>query len=157
MTGCQRVTNDAESHKNGPGPSGYGLKSALTVLPLLKIQPVFSAHGALPKKFTRPILGHNATVDILETASDQNVDVAVALKWDGSDAPRVTAKGQGETAQRILALAAEHEIPLQHEQELVELLLLVDLDSEIPQSLYVAVAEIIALAYSLSSRAAANS
>lgn len=84
-----------------------------------------------------------------EATSDRNFDVAVALKWDGSGAPRVTAKGRGETAQRILELAAEHEIPLQHEQGLVELLLLVDLDSEIPQSLYIAVAEIIAFAYSL--------
>ena len=81
-----------------------------------------------------------------------NADVAVALKWEGSGAPRVTAKGRGETAQRILQLAKEHEIPLQHEQGLVELLLLVDLDHEIPQSLYVAVAEIIAFAYSLKGR-----
>lgn len=81
----------------------------------------------------------------------QNLDIAVALKWDGSGAPRVTAKGRGETAQRILQLAQEHEIPLQHEQGLVELLLLVDLDHEIPQALYLAVAEIIAFAYSLTS------
>ena len=66
------MTNDAESHKKGPGSSGYGLKSALTVLPRLKIQPVFPAHGALPKKLIRPILGHNAAVDMFETASSEN-------------------------------------------------------------------------------------
>jgi flagellar biosynthesis protein len=87
----------------------------------------------------------------MSSAGKQNLDIAVALKWDGSGAPRVTAKGRGETAQRILELAQEHSIPLQHEQELVELLLLVDLDHEIPQNLYVAVAEIIAFAYSLTS------
>ena len=85
----------------------------------------------------------------MSSAGKQNLDIAVALKWDGNGAPRVTAKGRGETAQRILELAQEHGIPLQHEQELVELLLLVDLDHEIPQNLYVAVAEIIAFAYSL--------
>ena len=79
----------------------------------------------------------------------QNIDVAVALKWDGSGAPRVTAKGRGETAERILQLAQQHDIPMQHEHGLVELLLLVDLDQEIPQTLYVAVAEVIAFAYSL--------
>jgi flagellar biosynthesis protein len=76
-------------------------------------------------------------------------DVAVALKWNGSGAPRVTAKGRGETAARILELAQLHDIPLQHEKELVELLVLVDLNREIPRNLYVAVAEVIAFAYAL--------
>jgi len=76
-------------------------------------------------------------------------EVAVALKWDGVGAPRVTAKGRGEAAARILELAQLHNVPLQHEQELVELLLLVDLNKEIPRNLYVAVAEVIAFAYSL--------
>ena len=87
----------------------------------------------------------------MSSVGKQNLDIAVALKWEGSGAPRVTAKGRGETAQRILKLAQEHSIPLQHEQDLVELLLLVDLDREIPQNLYVAVAEVIAFAYSLTS------
>ncbi len=92
----------------------------------------------------------------LETEKGQSLDLAVALKWDGNGAPRVTAKGRGATAERILELAHDHKVPLQHEQELVELLLLVDLDSEIPQSLYVAVAEIIAFAYSLGDRTSTN-
>jgi flagellar biosynthesis protein len=75
--------------------------------------------------------------------------LAVALHWDGSGAPKVTAKGSGETAEKILQLANEHGITLQHEKELVELLLLVELNHEIPQSLYIAIAEIIAFAYSL--------
>ena len=85
----------------------------------------------------------------MSSIGKQNLDVAVALKWDGSGAPRVTAKGCGKTAQRILELAQEHDIPKLHEQGSVELLLLVNLDHEIPQSLYVAVAETIAFAYSL--------
>lgn len=79
-------------------------------------------------------------------------DAAVALKWNGLGAPKVTAKGRGETAARILELARENNIPLRHERELLELLLLVDLDREIPQNLYIAVAEIIAFAYSLKGR-----
>ncbi|MGR9092790.1 MAG: EscU/YscU/HrcU family type III secretion system export apparatus switch protein [Gammaproteobacteria bacterium] len=79
-------------------------------------------------------------------------DAAVALKWNGRGAPKVTAKGRGETATRILELAREHDIPLRHEHELLELLLLVDIDREIPQTLYIAVAEIIAFAYSLKGR-----
>lgn len=85
----------------------------------------------------------------MKSGAGKDLDVAVALKWESGGAPRVTAKGRGETAQRILQLAREHDIPLQHEQALVELLVMVDLDQEIPQSLYVAVAEVIAFAYSL--------
>lgn len=83
-------------------------------------------------------------------------DAAVALRWDGRGAPKVTAKGRGETAARILELARENNIPLRHEQDLLELLLLVDLDREIPQNLYIAVAEIIAFAYSLKGRTRAD-
>ena len=62
---AQRITRSGLKNIHGPGPSGYGLKSALAALPRLKIQPVFPAHGALPS----PILGHNAPVDMFETAS----------------------------------------------------------------------------------------
>ena len=78
--------------------------------------------------------------------------LAVALRWDGQGAPKVTAKGRGETAEKILQLASDHGITLQHEKELVELLLLVELNHEIPQSLYVAIAEIIAFAYGISGK-----
>lgn len=86
----------------------------------------------------------------------KKADVAVALKWDGSGAPRVTAKGRGAVAERILELADKHDVPLQHETELVELLVLVDLNREIPQNLYIAVAEIIAFAYSLKGKSVAG-
>lgn len=85
-------------------------------------------------------------------SSRPSPDAAVALKWDGRGAPKVTAKGRGETAARILELARENDIPLRHERELLELLMLVDLDREIPQNLYIAVAEIIAFAYTLKGR-----
>ncbi|MDA0823049.1 MAG: EscU/YscU/HrcU family type III secretion system export apparatus switch protein [Proteobacteria bacterium] len=81
-----------------------------------------------------------------------HTQIAVALRWDGQGAPKVTAKGRGDTAEKILQLASEHGITLQHEKELVELLVLVELNHEIPQSLYVAIAEIIAFAYSLSGK-----
>ncbi len=81
-----------------------------------------------------------------------HTQIAVALRWDGQGAPKVTAKGHGETAEKILQLASEHGITLKHEKELVELLVLVELNHEIPQSLYVAIAEIIAFAYSLSGK-----
>ncbi|MCG7956649.1 MAG: EscU/YscU/HrcU family type III secretion system export apparatus switch protein [Candidatus Thiodiazotropha endolucinida] len=79
-------------------------------------------------------------------------DLAVALKYDGENAPRLTAKGRGELAERILALAEEHNIPLHEDVELAALLLQIPLGDEIPQALYRAVAEVIAFAYLLSGK-----
>lgn len=77
---------------------------------------------------------------------------AVALRYEGRGAPRVTAKGEGSVAERILALAQEHDIPLHEDAELVGLLARLDLGDEIPASLYIAVAEVLAFAYRLSGK-----
>ena len=79
---------------------------------------------------------------------------AVALRYEGKGAPRVTAKGRGQTAERILALAQEHGIPLREDPDLVYLLSQLDLGDEIPATLYLAVAEVIAFAYRLSGKMA---
>ena len=79
-------------------------------------------------------------------------DIAVALKYDGKHAPKVTAKGEGFTAQQILAIAEKHGVPLQNEPELVRILAQVPLGDEIPQQLYIAVAEVIAFAYFISGK-----
>jgi len=76
----------------------------------------------------------------------------VALQYDGSSAPRVTAKGRGEIAERILALAQENDIPLHEDPDLVTLLSQLDLGMEIPTNLYVAVAEVLAFTYMMSGR-----
>lgn len=76
-------------------------------------------------------------------------DIAIALNYDETSAPKVVAKGKGLVAEQILKLADEHEIPIKEEPELVELLATVELGDQIPEALYVAVAEVIAFAYSL--------
>lgn len=77
---------------------------------------------------------------------------AVALHYDGDKAPTITAKGSGEVAEQIIALAREHGIPLQENAALSELLSHLDLGTEIPPELYLAVAEVIAFAYLLSGK-----
>ena len=79
-------------------------------------------------------------------------DVAVALYYDGDEAPRITAKGQGELAQRIISVAKANDVPLQDDPELAALLAQIPLGSEIPETLYRAVAEVIAFAYLLSGK-----
>jgi len=82
----------------------------------------------------------------------QKLTTAVALHYDGKEAPRITAKGTGELAEKIIALAKEHGIPLQEDAAMVSLLSKLDLGNEIPQALYTAVAEIIAFAYILNGK-----
>ena len=79
--------------------------------------------------------------------------VAVSLRWDGKGAPKVTAKGKGETAQRIIELAEANGVPLREDRALVDVLSRIDLAQQIPPQLYVAVAEVIAFAYAISGKA----
>ncbi|WP_446808131.1 EscU/YscU/HrcU family type III secretion system export apparatus switch protein [Methylomonas sp. 2BW1-5-20] len=81
-----------------------------------------------------------------------NSDIAIALQYDGKNAPKVTAKGEGFTAQQILTIAEKHGVPLQNEPELARILAQVPLGEEIPQQLYIAVAEVIAFAYFISGK-----
>jgi flagellar biosynthesis protein len=69
--------------------------------------------------------------------------VAVALQYDRGQAPRVTAKGQGIVADRIVAAAREHDIPIEEDPVLARALAQIPLDDEIPEELYRAVAEVI--------------
>ncbi|GAW66111.1 flhB protein [Geoanaerobacter pelophilus] len=74
----------------------------------------------------------------------------MAMAYSGEDgAPRVVAKGTGVTAEAILSLAQEHGVYVHQSPELLNLLMQVDLDSEIPPELYQAVAELLAWLYSL--------
>lgn len=77
---------------------------------------------------------------------------AVALRYAGTGAPRVIAKGSGEVAKRILAVAAEHGVPLYENDELVLLLSRLELGDEIPEQLYIAVAQILAFVYHLAGK-----
>jgi flagellar biosynthesis protein len=79
-------------------------------------------------------------------------NIAVALHYDGTRAPRVTAKGSGAVAEKIIALAEEHDVPLHADPALVKVLANVPLGDEIPRELYLAIAEVIAFAYLLSGK-----
>lgn len=77
---------------------------------------------------------------------------AVALRYEGKSAPRVTAKGEGALARQMIANAKEHGIPLEKNEELTALLSEVRLHEEIPPSLYLAVAQLLAFLYHLNGK-----
>ncbi|BCN93013.1 hypothetical protein THMIRHAM_07980 [Thiomicrorhabdus immobilis] len=79
-------------------------------------------------------------------------NLAVSLEYEGSGAPKVTAKGRGYIAQEIIEAAKAHNIPIQQDPELVNLLGQVELDHEIPEALYEAVAQVLIFAYQLSGK-----
>ena len=81
--------------------------------------------------------------------STQELQKAVALYYDGNNAPHVSAKGTGEVAEQIIAIAQDHGVPLCDNSALVDLLVTLELGDEIPEALYIAVAYIIAFAYQL--------
>lgn len=84
-----------------------------------------------------------------ETTTASPPPKAVALQWDRAGAPRVTAAGAGATAERILEIAQEYDIPLQPDPVLVDALSQIPIGDEIPRALYVAVAEILAFVFML--------
>ena len=74
--------------------------------------------------------------------------LAVALRYerDRLAAPRVTAKGGGAVATRLLALARRHEIPLIRDVPLAHALFAVELGRFVPRELYETVAEVLLFA-----------
>jgi flagellar biosynthesis protein len=84
------------------------------------------------------------------TSTEYGKTLAVALHYDNERAPRVVAKGKGAMAEKILQLAHDNGVPIEDNALLAETLATIDLDEEIPEELYAAVAEIISFVLSLS-------
>lgn len=74
---------------------------------------------------------------------------AAALQYTEGQtaAPKLTAKGAGAVAEKIIELAKEHGIPMHRDADLLEILEKVEIDTEIPLEVYAVVAEIFAYLY----------
>lgn len=81
--------------------------------------------------------------------TNKNYKTATALQYEGKNAPTVTAKGHGDLADEIVALAKEHGVLIHQDDELSKLLNQLQLGEQIPQQLYVVIAELIAFSYVL--------
>jgi flagellar biosynthesis protein len=78
--------------------------------------------------------------------------LAIALEYDGKQAPQVTARGHDEIATQILKLAQDNDVPIHMDKDLALVLDQVDLGEHIPEALYVVIAEILTFAYRLSGK-----
>ncbi len=74
---------------------------------------------------------------------------AAALKYDGVNTPKLVAKGDGRLAEQIVALAEKNDVHVHYDPLLLDVLTRLELGDEIPETLYLAVAKIIAFAYYL--------
>jgi flagellar biosynthesis protein len=78
-----------------------------------------------------------------------NASQAIALSYDGKTAPTLAAKGGDELAQAIIQLAIQAQVPIYENAELSQWLSKLELGDEIPQALYLTIAEILAFVYRL--------
>lgn len=74
---------------------------------------------------------------------------AVAFGYDAKSdiAPKLLAKGKGYVAEQLIAEAQKHNIPIQEDKALVELLSQLEINETIPEELYAVVAEVFAFVY----------
>jgi flagellar biosynthesis protein len=78
--------------------------------------------------------------------------LAIALHYDKTGAPRVVAKGRGTIGEKIIEVARAHDIPIEENEVLAGALSNIELGDEIPAELYKAVAEVLIFVLRLSGR-----
>jgi len=81
----------------------------------------------------------------------ESVKLAVALKYedDGENAPVIVASGRGEIADRIIQTAKDIKVPVYEDSSLAQVLVSLEMGTEIPPELYQAVAQVIAFVWGL--------
>ncbi len=81
--------------------------------------------------------------------------IAVAIRYDRKTmgAPKVTVKGRGRLAHRIIQLARQYEVPIVRDIALAHALYKVEEDEYIPKDLYESVAEVLIFAWRLKQEA----
>jgi flagellar biosynthesis protein len=92
----------------------------------------------------------------MSDAENPKAPLAVALYYDEINAPTITAKGHDAMAEKIMAIAREHGIPLYENADLVSVLATLELGDQIPETLYLIIAEVIAFAYYIQGKVPEN-
>ena len=99
-----------------------------------------------------------ATQRMMQAVGDATVvitnptHIAIAIKYEEgkSNAPKLVAKGVDNVAIKIKDVAKENDVPIIENKPLARLMYKeVDIDSEIPQDMYQAVAEILVAIYKM--------
>jgi flagellar biosynthesis protein len=91
--------------------------------------------------------------DKTQYASDRDVDQALALFYDGGNAPVITKNRYGKAANKLVELALDAGIPIYENPQLLEQLSDLSIGDNIPPELYRLVAEILAFAFHIQGKA----
>lgn len=93
--------------------------------------------------------GWSTVDDVLQPKGTYDVEAkkAVALLYDQVRAPMLVAKGQGAFAEEIIEVAKAAGVHLAEDPVLAETLSYLQLQQEIPEEVYVAVATVLSWAY----------
>lgn len=104
------------------------------------------------KQFKKKIKRSTLELDQVDPAKRS----AIALRYDIDQdaAPVILAAGRGAFAEDILKIAEEHDIPFYEDKGLADLLLKLEVTTQIPQELYTLVAEVLAFIFRLDQMAA---
>lgn len=104
-----------------------------------------------------PLTSPKGDASVMPTGPETIVKAA-ALQYDKSKqaAPRLTARGKGAIAEKIIETARANNIPLHQDADLVEILEKTEIDTEIPLEVYAVVAEIFAFIYKVNQAKAAR-
>lgn len=88
------------------------------------------------------MLNHARKADVMVTNPEH---IACALRYDPDEenAPRLLAKGKGYLAARLREIAKEEDIPIVRDVSLAHAIYAMELESEIPEELFDAVAELL--------------
>ena len=81
--------------------------------------------------------------------NDQKKAIGLKYNSEEQDSPTVIAKGFGDLADEIIALAKQSGVMIHEDPYLSDLLARMDLGQEVPESLYHVIAELIAFSYVL--------
>ncbi|RCK29695.1 flagellar biosynthesis protein FlhB [Thalassospira xiamenensis] len=87
------------------------------------------------------------TENLAAPGSNDQKAVALSYAHGRDNAPILSAKGEGSVAEQILQLAFANGIKVRKDSDLAEILMAVDVDSEIPLEAFAAVAEILNYIY----------
>ena len=72
---------------------------------------------------------------------------AIAIEYGNNPVPLVVAKGKDDLAQQIIDAAIAAGVPIKKDEELAALFGLLDIDEQVPRSLYTLVAEVLVYTY----------
>jgi flagellar biosynthesis protein len=78
--------------------------------------------------------------------------LAVALKYEKPNAPQVTAVGRSALARQIVEVAEANKLPVRQNEGIAKSLSQVELDDQIPENLYRAVAEVLSFILRISGK-----